>query len=60
MREELGTELPDNKQIEEYVKKTLGDGKVVPGYGHAVLRKTDPRFSAQMEFGKNICRMILW
>lgn len=52
MREELGTELPDKKQIEEYVKKTLGDGKVVPGYGHAVLRKTDPRFSAQMEFGK--------
>ena len=25
---------------------------LVPGYGHAVLRKTDPRFTAQMEFGK--------
>jgi citrate synthase len=34
------------------VKKTLSEGKVVPGYGHAVLRKTDPRFTAQMEFGK--------
>jgi len=34
------------------VKKTLAEGKVVPGYGHAVLRKTDPRFTAQMEFGK--------
>ena len=34
------------------MKKTLSEGKVVPGYGHAVLRKTDPRFTAQMEFGK--------
>jgi citrate synthase len=52
MRETLGVDLPSKDQIAEYVKKTLSDGKVVPGYGHAVLRKTDPRFTAQMEFGK--------
>ena len=52
MREELDTEEPTKEQIAEYVKKTLSEGKVVPGYGHAVLRKTDPRFTAQMEFGK--------
>ena len=52
MREELNTELPTQEQIVTYVKKTLSEGKVVPGYGHAVLRKTDPRFTAQMEFGK--------
>jgi citrate synthase len=52
MKEELGVETPSKVQIEEYVKKTLSEGKVVPGYGHAVLRKTDPRFTAQMEFGK--------
>jgi citrate synthase len=52
MREELKTELPTKEQIAEYVQKTLHEGKVVPGYGHAVLRKTDPRFTAQMEFGK--------
>lgn len=52
MREELGVKLPSSEQIAEYVKKTLEGGKVVPGYGHAVLRKTDPRFTAQMEFGK--------
>ena len=52
MQEQLGTNEPDSKQIEEYVKKTLSEGKVVPGYGHAVLRQTDPRFTAQMEFGK--------
>jgi citrate synthase len=50
--EELKTELPSKEQIADYVKKTLSEGKVVPGYGHAVLRKTDPRFTAQMEFGK--------
>jgi len=53
LREELGVETPSKSQIEDYVKKTLSEGKVVPGYGHAVLRKTDPRFTAQMEFGKN-------
>lgn len=52
MQEQLGTEEPTPEQISEYVKKTLGEGKVVPGYGHAVLRKTDPRFTAQMEFAK--------
>ncbi len=52
MTDELKTQKPTKEQIGEYVKKTLSDGKVVPGYGHAVLRKTDPRFTAQMEFGK--------
>lgn len=52
LRSELKTETPTKEQIAEYVQKTLTDGKVVPGYGHAVLRKTDPRFTAQMEFGK--------
>jgi len=52
MREQLGVDLPTSEQIKTYVEKTLSEGKVVPGYGHAVLRKTDPRFTAQMEFGK--------
>lgn len=52
MREALQTELPTTEQIADYVQKTLSAGKVVPGYGHAVLRRTDPRFTAQMEFGK--------
>ncbi|MBS1746000.1 MAG: citrate (Si)-synthase, eukaryotic [Bacteroidetes bacterium] len=52
MQDELKTKSPSKEQIAEYVKKTLSEGKVVPGYGHAVLRKTDPRFTAQMEFGK--------
>ena len=30
-------------------------GRVVPGYGHAVLRITDPRFDAFLAFGKKYC-----
>ncbi|SCU98938.1 LADA_0H16292g1_1 [Lachancea dasiensis] len=36
--------------IENYLWDTLNSGRVVPGYGHAVLRKTDPRYTAQREF----------
>jgi citrate synthase len=52
MQKSLGTDSPNGEQIAAYVQKTLTDGKVVPGYGHAVLRKTDPRFTAQQEFAK--------
>lgn len=52
MEEKIGSDNPTKAQIEQYVKDTIAAGKVVPGYGHAVLRKTDPRFQAQMEFGK--------
>ena len=52
LQADLKSDLPTKEQIADYVKKTLSEGKVVPGYGHAVLRKTDPRFEAQMAFGK--------
>nr|AMY26512.1 citrate synthase 2 [Pyrus betulifolia] len=38
------------KQLKDYVWKTLKSGKVVPGFGHGVLRKTDPRYTCQREF----------
>lgn len=40
----------NDDDIRTYVKDTLASGKVVPGYGHAVLRKTDPRFRCELEF----------
>ncbi len=52
LREKIGSDNPTKDQIANYVQETLKAGKVVPGYGHAVLRQTDPRFTAQMEFGK--------
>lgn len=38
------------EQLKDYVWKTLKSGKVVPGFGHGVLRKTDPRYMCQREF----------
>ncbi|MDH7492912.1 MAG: citrate (Si)-synthase, eukaryotic [Candidatus Saccharicenans sp.] len=49
MMDKIGQE-PSKEQISQYIWDTLNAGKVVPGYGHAVLRKTDPRFIAQREF----------
>lgn len=36
--------------VEHYLWETLSSGRVIPGYGHAVLRKVDPRYTAQREF----------
>lgn len=52
MTDELGTTEPSKDQIKDYVHKTLDEGKVVPGYGHAVLRQPDPRFTAQKVFAE--------
>jgi citrate synthase len=43
---------PDEPLLKEYIWDTLNRGKIIPGYGHSVLRKTDPRFLAQLEFGR--------
>jgi citrate synthase len=56
MVESLGTTKPSKEQIEEYVKQTLTQGRVVPGYGHAVLRQPDPRFTAQKTFAEKYCK----
>jgi citrate synthase len=50
MIDTLGTNKPTREQISEYVKSTLASGRVIPGYGHAVLRKPDPRYMAQRQF----------
>lgn len=44
--------VPTKEQLVKYLWDTLNAGKVVPGYGHAVLRKTDPRYVAQREFAQ--------
>jgi citrate synthase len=44
--------LPTREQLRQHLWDTLNAGQVVPGYGHAVLRKTDPRFTAQNEFAR--------
>jgi citrate synthase len=48
--EKLGGKEPTEEVIKEALWETLNSGQVIPGYGHAVLRKTDPRYVSQMEF----------
>jgi citrate synthase len=43
---------PTDDQLKDFIWKTLKSGNVVPGYGHAVLRKTDPRYTCQREFAQ--------
>lgn len=49
---EIFGRLPSDEELEGYIRTQLAAGYVIPGYGHAVLRVTDPRFTAQMEFAE--------
>lgn len=49
MKAEVGADASD-EAVKQYIWKTLKSGQVVPGFGHAVLRKTDPRYTCQREF----------
>jgi citrate synthase len=42
---------PSHDEVRTILKETLDAGKVIPGYGHAVLRVTDPRFTGFLNFG---------
>lgn len=43
---------PSEEELEKFARDTLQSGQVIPGYGHAVLRVTDPRFEGFVEFGR--------
>ncbi len=45
--------VPSREDLYKFAWDTLTSGKVIPGYGHAVLRVPDPRFTAQMQFAKS-------
>eukprot|EP00461_Guttulinopsis_vulgaris_P003309 UN03310 len=40
----------NEETVRELAWDTLNSGKVIPGFGHAVLRKTDPRYTVQHQF----------
>jgi citrate synthase len=50
LREKLGHEVPSDEEMTRFVWDTLKSDQVIPGFGHAVLRKTDPRYTIQREF----------
>jgi len=46
----MGGKIPTEEEMKKFVWDTLNSGQVIPGFGHAVLRKTDPRYAAQRDF----------
>jgi len=50
VREKLGGGVPSREQLSAFLWDTLRKGQVIPGYGHGVLRVTDPRYIAQQQF----------
>jgi citrate synthase len=48
--ESMDGKIPTEDEMRKFVLDTLDSGQVIPGYGHAVLRKTDPRYMLQREF----------
>ncbi len=52
MVKEIGYDCDKKEKLRDYIIRQIEAGRVIPGYGHAVLRKTDPRFIALLEFGK--------
>ena len=52
VRDEFGG-MPSEDSLREYCWNRLNSGRVIPGYGHAVLRCPDPRFSAFVKFGQD-------
>lgn len=51
MRKDIG-HSPSDEEVREYCQNLLNNKRVIPGYGHAVLRVTDPRFTAFLNWGK--------
>ena len=47
--------VPSREQLSAFCAERLRAGLRIPGYGHAVLRDTDPRFKAFLAFGKRAC-----
>ncbi len=47
--------VPTDDDLEAYVWETLQSGKVIPGFGHAVLRNQDPRYQAMYNLANQIC-----
>jgi citrate synthase len=48
--DKMDNQIPTEEEMSKFVWDTLNSGQVIPGFGHAVLRKTDPRYTAQRDF----------
>jgi citrate synthase len=48
----MGGMPPSDEELKRFLWETLNAGQVIPGYGHAVLRKTDPRYLVLRDFAE--------
>mmetsp|Transcript_78373 Transcript_78373/g.141407 ORF Transcript_78373/g.141407 Transcript_78373/m.141407 type:complete len:463 (-) Transcript_78373:6-1394(-) len=48
----LGDAEPTVEMLTKFAKDTLASGKVIPGFGHGVLRQSDPRYMIQRAFAQ--------
>jgi len=53
LRDDIG-HPPSDEEIKNYAINLLNNNKVISGYGHAVLRVTDPRFTAFVDFAEKV------
>lgn len=61
LQDKMDGKNPTEEELRQLVWDTLNAGQVIPGYGHAVLRKTDPRYTLQREFSqKYMAEDDLW
>ncbi|HBH48179.1 MAG TPA: citrate (Si)-synthase [Bacteroidales bacterium] len=61
LKEYMGDGEPTEPELKQFVWDTLNSGQVIPGYGHAVLRKTDPRYTLQRDFSlKHLKKDVLF
>lgn len=52
VKDHFGGKIPAREELRHYLTDEIAAGKVIPGYGHGVLRTTDPRFIVQYDFAK--------
>jgi citrate synthase len=50
LKADLKGEKPTKENLTKLIWDVLNSGRVIPGYGHAVLRVTDPRYTCQRKF----------
>jgi citrate synthase len=55
VQKDLAGQKPTPELLTQYTEQTLKEGKVIPGFGHAVLRDTDPRYMLEREFALKNC-----
>eukprot|EP01056_Protomagalhaensia_sp_Gyna25_P005172 Protomagalhaensia_sp_Gyna_25__5171@NODE_612_length_3015_cov_64_037634_g474_i0_p1_GENE_NODE_612_length_3015_cov_64_037634_g474_i0NODE_612_length_3015_cov_64_037634_g474_i0_p1_ORF_typecomplete_len518_score53_17Citrate_synt/PF00285_21/2_9e64_NODE_612_length_3015_cov_64_037634_g474_i012832836 len=50
--QDFGNSKDLRQKVHEYAEREFNNGRVIPGYGHAVLRTIDPRFLALKRWGE--------